>query len=108
MHGDLAVREADAHTKSHGNRPGRLRARIRVAGDAIEIGRLATSRKGAVPGDLSSRCVLIAAASAMFPTRGSRVTGVGLNPTRSGFLSLLQEMGAKISIAQPVASGESR
>jgi 3-phosphoshikimate 1-carboxyvinyltransferase len=35
------------------------------------------------------------------------LTGVGLNPTRSGFLSLLQEMGGRIAIIpSPAGAGE--
>jgi 3-phosphoshikimate 1-carboxyvinyltransferase len=51
-----------------------------------------------VPGDISSAAFFLAAA-AVVP--GSRVTvsGVGLNPTRTGFLELLKRMGAKIEIA---------
>lgn len=58
-----------------------------------------------VPGDLSSAAFPIAAALAV---PGSKVllTGVGLNPTRSGFVTLLQRMGARILVS-PLSDGDS-
>ena len=50
-----------------------------------------------VPGDLSSAAFLIAAALCV-PDSKLRLTGVGLNPTRSGFLTVLEQMGAKITV----------
>ena len=58
----------------------------------------------AVPGDLSSAAFLIAAALCV-PDSKLRLTGVGLNPTRSGFLSLLQQTGARILISQLASTG---
>jgi len=56
-----------------------------------------------VPGDISSAAFYLAA-GAIIP--GSRVTvnKVGLNPTRTGLLDVLLEMGAKISIANTTES----
>lgn len=53
-----------------------------------------------VPGDISSAAFFMAAAAM---TEGSSVTfkDVGLNPTRTGILDVLQDMGAKIHISQP-------
>jgi 3-phosphoshikimate 1-carboxyvinyltransferase len=50
-----------------------------------------------VPGDPSAAAFLMAAAAA---TPGARVTleGIGLNPTRLGFVDTLREMGAGIAI----------
>jgi 3-phosphoshikimate 1-carboxyvinyltransferase len=50
-----------------------------------------------VPGDISSAVFLLAAA-AITPGSDVTVCGVGLNPTRTGFLRCLEEMGADISI----------
>ena len=49
-----------------------------------------------VPGDLSSAAFLIAAAL-LVP--GSRVTiaNVGVNPTRTGFLDVIRQMGAEVT-----------
>ena len=81
-------------------------ARIKTTGDGIEIqgGHPLHGKEMTVPGDLSSAAFLIAAALSV-PESKLQLTGVGLNPTRSGFLSLLQEMGAKISIAASSSAG---
>lgn len=49
-----------------------------------------------VPGDLSSAAFWIAAAT-LLPGSELVVRDVGLNPTRTGFLTALQRMGARIS-----------
>src|SRR5262245_3430912 len=75
-------------------------ARIKTSGDGIEIegGRPLHGKEMTVPGDLSSAAFLVAAALSV-PDSNLTLTDVGLNPTRSGFLSLLQEMGARIEIS---------
>ncbi|MDP9226348.1 MAG: 3-phosphoshikimate 1-carboxyvinyltransferase, partial [Actinomycetota bacterium] len=63
-----------------------------------------------VPGDLSSAAVIVAAAV----LTGSEliVEGVGLNPTRTGFLEVLKRMGAHIEttvdVEDPEPAGELR
>ena len=75
-------------------------------GEADANGRRRISLKGpqrlkgrdfAVPGDISSAAFWLVAASAK---EGSDVTiqGVGLNPTRTGVISVLQRMGARFEI----------
>lgn len=49
-----------------------------------------------IPGDMSSAAFLMAAA-VMVPGSHLILKGVGLNPTRAGFLSLLNAMGAMIA-----------
>jgi len=59
-----------------------------------------------VPGDLSSAAFLLVAAT-LVP--GSRVTveKAGLNPTRTGLLDVLQQMGAELAVeARPEQGGE--
>jgi 3-phosphoshikimate 1-carboxyvinyltransferase len=58
-----------------------------------------------VPGDLSSAAFLLAAALVV---PGSRVTvaGVGLNPTRTGLLEVLGEMGARLFVTPEKCPGE--
>jgi 3-phosphoshikimate 1-carboxyvinyltransferase len=52
----------------------------------------------AVPGDPSSAAFLVGAA--LLAERGSlNLTGVGLNPTRTGFLRVLERMGAQVTLA---------
>ena len=76
----------------------RMGARIRRAGGrtTIEPGPL-TAVDVEVPGDLSSAAPFLAFAAAR---EGSRlaVCGVGVNPTRTGFLEVLGEMGARVEI----------
>jgi 3-phosphoshikimate 1-carboxyvinyltransferase len=50
-----------------------------------------------VPGDFSSAAVLIAA-GCLVPGSDLRVEDVGLNPTRTGFLRVLERMGAEVEI----------
>jgi 3-phosphoshikimate 1-carboxyvinyltransferase len=50
-----------------------------------------------VPGDLSSAAFLVGAAL-LASGGGLAITGVGLNPTRSGFLTVLERMGARITV----------
>jgi 3-phosphoshikimate 1-carboxyvinyltransferase len=52
----------------------------------------------AVPGDPSSAAFLVGAA--LLAESGQlRITGVGLNPTRTGFLRVLERMGAGVAIS---------
>ena len=50
-----------------------------------------------VPGDFSSAAPLLAAGALMSSAR-VRVRGVGVNVTRTGFLSVLERMGARVSM----------
>ncbi|MCL6640923.1 MAG: 3-phosphoshikimate 1-carboxyvinyltransferase, partial [Candidatus Rokubacteria bacterium] len=62
----------------------------------IEPGRLvATSVR--VPGDISSAAFLLVAGAIVADSRVT-VSGVGLNPTRTGVLEVLEAMGARLSI----------
>ena len=64
-----------------------------------------------VPGDVSSAAFLLAAALVV-PDSRVTIDGVGLNPTRTGLLEVLAEMGARLAIAgaetddEPVGSIE--
>jgi len=65
---------------------------------SIEGGqKLEGAGKIVVPGDFSSAAFFIVAAL-IVPDSGVTINGVGLNPTRTGLLDILLEMGAKISI----------
>jgi 3-phosphoshikimate 1-carboxyvinyltransferase len=55
-----------------------------------------------VPGDISSAVFMLAAA-AITPGSDVTVRGVGLNPTRTGFLRCLEAMGADVSITNEAA-----
>ncbi|NBG88816.1 3-phosphoshikimate 1-carboxyvinyltransferase [Isachenkonia alkalipeptolytica] len=57
-----------------------------------------------VPGDISSAAFFMAAAAAK-PGSQLRIRGVGLNPTRTGIIDVLREMGAAIEIDNITESG---
>ncbi len=61
----------------------------------IQPGSSLQARELTVPGDFSSAAFFLAAA-AIVPGSWVTLRGVGLNPTRTGFLDLLRRMGAKI------------
>jgi 3-phosphoshikimate 1-carboxyvinyltransferase len=50
-----------------------------------------------VPGDFSSAAPFLAAAT-LLPGSELRLHGIGVNPTRTGFLHVLERMGARISV----------
>ena len=61
-----------------------------------------------IPADLSSAAFFLTAAS-IIPYSQLQLTNVGLNPTRTGFLKVLQRMGGQIKItAQSQENGEPR
>jgi 3-phosphoshikimate 1-carboxyvinyltransferase len=57
-----------------------------------------------LPGDFSSAAFFIGAA-AFLPGSELVVSGVGLNPTRAGFLRVLEDMGADITV-EPFSEGD--
>ena len=59
------------------------------------VQRLAVPAGITVPGDVSSAAFWVAAALVV-PGSEVRIVGVGLNPTRSGFLDILRRMGADV------------
>lgn len=61
-------------------------------------GRLEVPQQVVVPGDISSAAFWVAA-GLVVPGSEVRVRGVGLNPTRSGFLDILRRMGADIEVS---------
>ncbi len=63
----------------------------------VKGGSRLTAARFAVPGDISSAVFMLAAA-AIVPGSDVVVRGVGLNPTRTGFLKCLELMGADVSI----------
>jgi 3-phosphoshikimate 1-carboxyvinyltransferase len=96
--GPVTVREPAA-SRDHSERMlHRFGARVERDGGTLRIvpsELVATSLR--VPGDISSAAFLLAAA---LVTADSRVTveGTGLNPTRTGLLEVLGEMGARLEI----------
>lgn len=58
-----------------------------------------------VPGDLSSAAFLLVAGLSV-PEADVVVTGVGLNPTRTGLLEVLEAMGARLEVEAAADDGE--
>jgi 3-phosphoshikimate 1-carboxyvinyltransferase len=93
--------EEPAQTRDHTERMLReFGARIERNGNVISVQGGATLRARSlfVPGDISSAAFFIAAAIAL-PGSDLLIPAVGLNPTRTAFLSTLSAMGADIEIA---------
>jgi 3-phosphoshikimate 1-carboxyvinyltransferase len=63
-----------------------------------------TARTVVVPGDISSAAFLLAAAAAL-PGSELTVEDVGLNPTRTGVLDVLEAMGADLLMEQTAEAG---
>ena len=84
-----------------------LGAPIAASGKAIGIRRgELQARPITVPGDFSSAAFFLAAAAAL-PGSEVVIENVGVNPTRTGLLTVLREMGAEISLsAERMANGE--
>jgi 3-phosphoshikimate 1-carboxyvinyltransferase len=80
---------------------GNLERRIEIEG-----GHPLAARSLRVPGDPSSAAFLIAAAL-LVPESELRLSGVGINPSRSDYLSLLADLGADLQIeARRLEDGE--
>ncbi len=65
----------------------------------LEPGSPLTAVDFTVPGDISSAAFLIVAAC-IIPDSHIMLTGISLNPTRTGILDVLQEMGADITVVE--------
>jgi 3-phosphoshikimate 1-carboxyvinyltransferase len=63
------------------------------------------SQNISVPGDFSSAAFFIVAGLLAAPAEGLLIQNVGLNPTRTGLVSILRLMGANIEILDPRESG---
>ena len=57
-----------------------------------------------IPGDFSSAAPFVAAAT-LLSGSGLRIHGVNLNPTRTGFLDVLERMGARIAVFNRRSAG---
>lgn len=74
-------------------------ARVRTGGSEIRVWPAERLRplELEIPGDASSAAPFVAAATLLAGSR-LRIHGVGVNPTRIGFLSVLERMGARIAL----------
>lgn len=83
-------------------------ADIDAAGTTIRIrgGKELTAREIVVPGDISSAAFFMVA-GLIVPCSELLITGVGVNPTRTGIIDILTMMGGRISLLnQREVSGE--
>ncbi|HSI68137.1 MAG TPA: 3-phosphoshikimate 1-carboxyvinyltransferase [Planococcus sp. (in: firmicutes)] len=82
-------------------------ARLQQSPGRIELegGQKLSAAHVSVPGDISSAAFMIAAA---LLTKNSKVhlTNVGINPTRTGILDVIEAMGARFSIDERAVAGE--
>jgi 3-phosphoshikimate 1-carboxyvinyltransferase len=96
-----------AQTRDHTERMlPQFGATLERNGNAISIrgGMELHSCQLTIPGDISSAAFFIAAAAAL-PGSELFIREVGLNPTRTAFLSTLMAMGAQISVADEKLEG---
>ena len=78
-------------------------ARIRSEGNSVTVAPLEGQLEPlalTLPGDISSAAFILVAA-ALVPGSRVLVRDVGINPTRTGIVDVLREMGARISIENP-------
>ena len=103
-HGATAVEEPQA-TRDHTERMLAAMGADLVRGQGVtvlQVGRSLQPLDMRVPGDFSSAAFPLVAAT-LLPESDITLTGVNLNPTRTGLLDALQEMGADIEVS---VSGE--
>lgn len=82
-------------------------AEVHKKGNTIQIagGQTLSARHVKVPGDISSAAFMIAAAL-LAPGSEITLTNVGTNPTRTGILDVISQMGADFTIQEKETEGE--
>jgi 3-phosphoshikimate 1-carboxyvinyltransferase len=84
---------------------------VRVQSDGLRISLIPNSAPGStvdvhIPGDISSAAFWLVA-GAIHPNAHIKVTNTGINPTRSGIIAVLLQMGAKLKVEREwVVGGE--
>lgn len=71
----------------------------------VEPGAQLVGQDLTIPGDVSSAAFFLVAAT-IVPHSSITLTGVNLNPTRTGIITVLQKMGANLTIKERPTSGE--
>jgi 3-phosphoshikimate 1-carboxyvinyltransferase len=81
--------------------------RVETDGEAVTLvpGRRLTGRLCRVPGDISSAAFFLVAGAAV-ADGALTVRAVGVNPTRSGALDVLEAMGARVEVTSREGDGE--
>jgi 3-phosphoshikimate 1-carboxyvinyltransferase len=105
--GTTQVIEHEA-SRDHTERMLNLRPETKNGATVISIcgGTSLTARPFAVPGDPSSAAFFIVA-GLIVPNSVIKISNVGLNPTRIGFITVLKNMGANISVEnEKIIGGE--
>lgn len=84
-----------------------LGAEVEIAGNSVRVKGhpLLKGKRMVVPGDISSAAFFMVAAS-IVPGSDIILPGVGINPTRSGILDVLREMGAGIELLDQRLAGK--
>lgn len=96
------------HSRDHTERMlAYLGAEVEVAGNSVRVKGhpLLKGKRLVVPGDISSAAFFMVAAS-IVPGSDLILPGVGINPTRSGILDVLREMGAGIELLDQRLAGK--
>ncbi len=99
--GTTRVREPVA-SRDHTERMlGHMGVRVERFDDGVALagGQTLRGAEIALPGDPSSAAFLIAAAL-LVPGSEVRIRDVGMNPTRTGFLGIVERMGARVAVEQ--------
>jgi 3-phosphoshikimate 1-carboxyvinyltransferase len=80
---------------------------VEVYGETVTVipGRRLTGRLCRVPGDISSAAFFLVA-GACAQDGAVTVRGVGVNPTRTGALDILEAMGARVAVSMRDGDGE--
>lgn len=103
--GDTIVREKIVSRNHTEKMLKSLGANIQVDNGVVTIGKSELYGQNIqVPGDISSAAFFMAAAAAM-PGSHLVIEKVGLNPTRTGIIDVLREMGAEVEIDNLLTSG---
>lgn len=103
--GDTIVREKIVSRNHTEKMLKSLGAKIQVDNGVVTIGKSELYGQNIqVPGDISSAAFFMAAAAAM-PGSHLVIEKVGLNPTRTGIIDVLREMGAEVEIDNLLTSG---
>lgn len=106
--GETAVVEP-LQTRDHTERMlAAMGAKVRRQGDAVVLAPAERLRPldVEVPGDVSSAAFLVAA-TLLVPGSELRLRGIGVNPTRTGFLDVVRSMGGRIALEdESMAGGE--
>jgi 3-phosphoshikimate 1-carboxyvinyltransferase len=111
----LAGLYADGITRIHEPAPSRDHTERMLAafghqvhrdGDSVSVrgGARLHATSVEIPGDISSAAFFLVGAS-IAPDSDLRILGVGMNPTRTGVIQVLQSMGARIDVDNPRSAG---